>query len=115
MTVGTQVRHIDHPEWFGQISVIGEDTGLGPYHEVQVQWAHNGGKPTGHQFFEVRPETFAEYLFTRKGSFGKWDAWAGWWTHWMVAAVTIAAWWAALPILAAVYVGHYLQFKGIFK
>jgi hypothetical protein len=127
MTVGTQVRHTDFPEWFGQVSGFGAPPNetpeeraariaeYGPSHDVQVQWAHTGGKPTGHRFFEVRPELFAEYLFKRKGSFGKWDAWAGWWTHWMIAAVAIAVWWAALPILAAIYIGHYLQFRGIFK
>jgi len=115
MTVGTQVRHTDFPEWFGQVAVIGEDTGLGPYHEVQVQWAHKDGKPTGHHLFEIRPETFAEYLFTRKGSFGKWPNVVAWWAHIMLVGVAFSAWWAAPPILAAIYIGHYLQFRGIFK
>ena len=127
MKVGTQVRHTDFPEWFGQVSGFGapkDETPEeraeriawhGPSHDVQVQWAHTDGKPTGHQFFEVRPELFAEYLFTRKGSFGKWYNIAGWVTHFALVVLAMSAWWAAIAVGACIYLFHYLQFRGIFK
>ena len=61
--VGQQVRYLEDPKSYGQVSGIGENT------RVLVQWA--GGNTTWHFFAELRPETLREYLLERGWSMGQ--------------------------------------------
>ena len=109
ITIGTQVRHIDDPSIYGQVAVLADPAYDGPQHDVQVQ--HQSGTIAGYYITELRRETFAEFLFRRKGYVGKQSAiHALLWHVGMGLTLVMGAWYIAAPMLAIYYVAQYLDY-----
>lgn len=111
----TQVRLFSDPSRYGQIVAVGDPRYPHSQHDVQVAWDGDDGKPTGHEWDEIRREMFLEFLFKRGGKVGKHhSAHALLWNAFMVG-VGITVWWIALPFFVGYYFWHYLNFKGILR
>jgi hypothetical protein len=67
----TQVRLLSDPSRYGQIVAVADPRYPHSQHDVQVAWDGDDGKPTGHEWDEIRRETFLEFILNRPGYVGK--------------------------------------------